>query len=270
MALTHRGRLRKALAQPFPESWREVLAQNVAHWRVLDDGERERLEGLVRLLLFDKLWEASNGFELTDEIRVVISGMACLLILGLDYDYYHRVTSIIVCPTTIVLEGDRHLGGGLYTDEPQPIIGEARFDGPVLIAWDQARAQGRHPDRGRNVVYHEFAHKLDMLGGSVDGTPPLESHAEYERWVRVCNAEYASLRNGTSGTLLDPYGAVSTGEFFAVVTEVFFDRPLQLEEEKQALYSVLRDFYRQDPASRERRAAPAMGGADGRVESGAG
>jgi Mlc titration factor MtfA (ptsG expression regulator) len=256
MAFTRRGRRHKALAQPFPEAWRELLVANVAHWRVLDGQERERLEDLIRLLLVDKLWEASNGFELTDEIRVVISAMASLLILGLDYDYYHRVTSIIVCPTTVVVEGDRHVGGGLYSDEPQPIIGQARFDGPVLIAWDQAHAQARDPDRGHNVVYHEFAHKLDMLGGSVDGTPPLASHAEYDRWVAVCNAEYTSLRNGTSGSLLDPYGAVNTGEFFAVATEVFFDRPTQLEQEKPELYAVLRDFYRQDPAFRERRAVP--------------
>jgi Mlc titration factor MtfA (ptsG expression regulator) len=253
MALTRRGRLRKALAQPFPEAWRDLLDDSVAHWRVLAGHERERVEGLIRLLLVDKLWEASSGFELTDEIRVVISAMAGLLILGLDYDYYHRVTSIIVSPTTVVLEGDRHVGGGLYTDEPDPIIGQARFDGPVLIAWDAARAQARDPEGGHNVVYHEFAHKLDMLGGSVDGTPPLESHAAYERWVRVCNAEFVALRDGTGGDLLDPYGAVNTGEFFAVVTEVFFDRPVQLEQEKPELYAVLRDFYRQDPAARERR-----------------
>jgi len=251
---TNSGRRRRALAQPFPEAWREMLAQNVAHWRLLDHQERGRLEDLVRLLLVDKLWEASRGFELTDEIRVVISAMAGLLILGLDYDYYHRVTSIIVAPTTVVLAGERSVGEGLYSDEPEPIIGQARYDGPVLIAWDSARAQARDPDHGHNVVYHEFAHKLDMLGGSFDGTPPLDSRAQYERWVRVCNAEYASLREGTSGDLLDPYGAVNTGEFFAVVTEVFFDKPLQLEREKPELYAVLHDFYRQDPASRERRA----------------
>jgi len=254
MALTRRGRRRQALAQPFPQTWRDLLASNVTHWSMLDGQERERLEDLIRLLLVDKLWEASHGFELTEDIRVVISAMACLLILGLDYDYYHRVTSIIVSPTTVVLEGDRHVGGGIFSDEPEAIIGQARFDGPVLIAWDSARAQARDPDHGHNVVYHEFAHKLDMLGGTVDGTPPLESHAEYERWVTVCNAEYTSLRNGTGGSLLDPYGAVNTGEFFAVVTEVFFDRPVELEEEKPALYSVLQGFYRQDPASRERRA----------------
>jgi len=256
------SRRRRALAQPFPERWRELLCQRMIHWRLLDPGERTRLEQLIRLLLVDKYWEATSGFALTEEIRVLVAAMACLLILGLDYDYYHRVTTIIVAPSTVVLEGSRPVGDGLYTDDPLPIIGQARSDGPVLIAWDAASGQARDPERGHNVVYHEFAHKLDMLSGTIDGTPPLESSAQVRRWAEVCNTEYLRLRRGESGLLLDAYGGINPGEFFAVATEVFFDQPLRLETEKPELYEVLRDFYRQDPAARERRAgkAPAEAG----------
>ena len=254
MPFTRRGRRRQALARPFPAEWRDLLAAGISHWRLLDSAERDRLETLIRTILVDKYWEATRAFTLTDEIRVVIAGLASLLILGLDYDYYHRVTSIIVSPSTMSLTGDRPAGGGLYTDEPLSIIGQSRHDGPVLIAWDVARNQARDPHRGHNVVFHEFAHKLDMLAGTVDGTPPLGSAEEFQRWVQVCGAEYELLRHGGDGGLLDPYGAVSPGEFFAVITEVFFDRPIDVEREKPALYAVLRDFYRQDPAGRERRA----------------
>ena len=259
MALTRRGRRRQALTRPFPSAWRDLLVNRMAHWRLLDGTERERLEQLIRIILVDKYWEAAHGFELTDEIRVTISAMACLLILELDYDYYHRVTSIIVSPTTMIHEGERRLDGGLSTDEPLPIIGLARHDGPVVIAWDAAQAHARNPHAGHNVVYHEFAHKLDMLDGSVNGTPPLESAGEYRRWVDVGDAEFRLLRQGRAGELLDPYGAVGPGEFFAVVTEVFFDRPIELELQKPQLYAMLRDFYRQDPASRERRAGGWLG-----------
>ncbi|MGA8016400.1 MAG: M90 family metallopeptidase [Candidatus Dormiibacterota bacterium] len=256
MALTRRGRRRQALARPFPEEWRRLLGENMAHWGMLDPAERRRLEDLIRIILVDKYWEATSGFALTEEIRALIAAMASLLVLGLDYDYYHRVTSIIVAPSTVTLEGARPVGEGVYTDSPEAIIGQARYDGPVLIAWDAALGNARQPERGHNVVYHEFAHKLDMLGGSVDGTPPLESRAEHRRWVEVCQAEYDRLRQGDGGDLLDPYGAVNPGEFFAVITEVFFDRPLAMEAEKPELYAVLRDFYRQDPADRERRHGP--------------
>lgn len=254
MPFTRRGLRRQALSRPFPEEWRDLMAAGVSHWQMLDSGERGRLENLIRILLVDKYWEATNGFILTDEIRVVIAALASLLVLGLDYDYYHRVTSIIVSPSWMTIEGDRPAGNGLYTDEPLSIIGQARHDGPVLIAWDVARNQARDPRRGHNVVFHEFAHKLDMLSGTVDGAPPLESSQQFQQWVRVCNSEYELLRHGGDGGLLDPYGAVSPGEFFAVITEVFFDRPIDVERQKPALYAVLRDFYRQDPAARERRA----------------
>ena len=253
MAFTRRQRRREALARPFPDAWRDLLARNVAHWGMLDAAERTRLEELIRIILVDKDWEAANGFALTDEIRLIISAMACLLILGLDYDYYHGVTSIIVTPTTMVREGDRHVGGGLYTDEPERLIGLAQYNGPVVIAWDAAAAQARDPHGGHNVVYHEFAHKLDMLDGTVDGTPPLGSPEQYRRWAEVGHAEYSLLRAGRGGDLLDPYGGVDSGEFFAVVTEVFFDRPIAMEGEKPRLYAMLRDFYQQDPAARERR-----------------
>ena len=147
------------------------------------------------------------------------------------------------------LTGER--GGpisGTRTNAPLPVLGVAHYEGPVIIAWDSARAGARHPERGHNVVYHEFAHKIDMLDGLVDGTPPLERDEERTRWIEVCTAEYQALRNGTDDGFLDGYAAVNPGEFFAVVTEVFFDLPREMEAAKPDLYGVLRDFYRQDPA----------------------
>ena len=105
------------------------------------------------------------------------------------------------------------------------------------------------------MVLHEFAHKMDMLDGVVDGTPLLPNQAALDRWVAVCAAEFELLRRGEAGPLLDDYGATDPGEFFAVVTEVFFDRPVDLRDGKPQLYEVLAGFYRQDPAARESRGA---------------
>ncbi len=237
-----------------PESWRDLTAATVAHWAVLDDGERDRLGDLMAQVV-ERRWEAANGFALTDEIRVVIAAQAALLVLGLDIDCYRDVTAIIVHPTTVTLRGERAgPARGVVTDEPLPIVGQAQSRrGPVVIAWDAARAGARHPERGYNVVLHEFAHKLDMLDGTVDGTPPLPDRAARQRWIDVCTAEYDLLRAGEGGTVLRAYAGVNPGEFFAVATEVFFDRPVQLLAEKSALYEVLSAFYRQDPAARARR-----------------
>ncbi|MET0158824.1 MAG: M90 family metallopeptidase, partial [Acidimicrobiales bacterium] len=108
----------------------------------------------------------------------------------------------------------------------------------------------RLPTRGHNVVFHEFAHKLDMLDGIVDGTPPLPDQATVDQWVAVCTSEYEALRAGTAGPLLRPYAGTNPAEFFAVATEVFFVQPVELQAEKPDLYAVLSGFYRQDPAAR--------------------
>ncbi len=223
----------------------------MVHWRLLDDDESALLEAITVHLLDHKRWEAANGFALTETMRVLIAAQAALLGLGLGIDAYRNVKTVLVHPTTQVLRGQRAgPATGVVTDSPMPILGQTKFAGPVSIAWDEATDNARHPERGHNVVYHEFAHKLDLLDGMIDGTPPLETKEEVERWVDVCTREYEALGNGRGGHLLRDYAAVNTGEFFAVATEVFFDLPVRMRREKRDLYEVLADFYRQDPAAR--------------------
>ena len=252
-------RRKRLLETPFPDEWTRVLERNMVHFGYLDAGERRRLCELVQLFIAEKHWEGCNGLVLTDEIQVTIAGQACLLVLELDHVLYANVETILVYPSTFV---PRRVEGSIFAlpgiEAPMmPLLGEAHRRGPVILTWDSVRRSGRHPELGHNVVYHEFAHKLDMLDGAVDGVPPLRNKDEYERWNRVCKAEYERLRAlsdaGREG-VLDPYGSTDEGEFFAVVTEAFFDAPLDLADEHPALYEVLAAFYQQDTAARQRRA----------------
>ena len=227
----------------------------MVHVSLLDDVERSRLENITLALIAGKRWESSRGFELTAEIMVTVAAQAALLVLNLDYAMYDTVGTILVHPSSQTLHGQRQTHvSGVVSDGPFPVLGSASFNGPVVIAWDAALHAARHPERGHNVVYHEFAHKLDMTNGIINGTPRLTDTAEMSRWVEVCSAEYHALRAGSGGTLLRDYAGVNPGEFFAVATEIFFDHPIDLLDEKPSLYGVLSDFYRQDPAARERAA----------------
>jgi MtfA peptidase len=251
-----RWRKRRALDRAlFPEDWTAFMSAAVAQWPYLNAGEREQLEDDARSLIVEKTWEAARGFTLTDEVRVMIAAQAALLVLGLDdIDPYRNVRTIIVHASTVTLHGERAGPAGTVASGPFPVLGMAQYQGPIIIAWDEALANARHPERGHNVVYHEFAHKLDMLDGLVDGTPPLHSPEAMQQWVDVCTREYTLLQQGENDPILDSYGAVSTGEFFAVVTELFFDTPVELEAAKPELYGILRDYYCQDPAARVRSA----------------
>jgi Mlc titration factor MtfA (ptsG expression regulator) len=236
-----------------PADWEQIAVRRVAYWNLLSPTERQRLAELAAHLVESKRWEAARGFTLTDEVIVTIAVQAGVLGLGLDETYFGKVGPIIVHPTSFAIPGPRASSiHGMFADGSPPLNGEAHHDrGPMLLAWDQVRFGARHRGRGRNVVLHEFAHKIDMLDGTVDGTPPLPDQASLDRWISVCEAELALMRSDDGGSLLDDYASTDPGEFFAVATEVFFDRPVDLRTEKRELYDVLAGFYRQDPAARE-------------------
>jgi Mlc titration factor MtfA (ptsG expression regulator) len=249
---------RQIVECPFPESWNAILERNVAHWKFLDDAERVHLRSLIQVFVAEKQWDGCGGLALTDEIQVTIAGLACLLLLGLDHMLYSNVRTICVYPSTVVAPGERSADSYAITiQEPAvPIYGQSILRGPVVLVWEPVLRGALHPERGHNVVYHEFAHKLDMLDGCINGTPPLADRTRYQRWVEVCTREYNVLRRCASKgkrTLVDTYGATNPGEFFAVITECFFDKPLQMRRQHLELYSLLQEFYRQDPAAREAR-----------------
>lgn len=249
-------RRKKILATPFPEDWVRHIQNNIQYYRYLNNDEKKRLQNLIQIFISEKNWVGCNNLKLTDEIRVTIAAYACLLILALPNNYYRNVESIYVYPTTIFSPESPTGFFEVRTTpvrHPFPILGEAHHRGPVILVWDAVKSETRHPEHGHNVVYHEFAHKLDMLDGSADGTPPLTSHQEYQRWSEICSKEYLELCDEVEQgkpTFLDSYAATSETEFFAVVTEYFFSTPESMKHNHPKLYQVLQDFYRQDPAQK--------------------
>lgn len=261
--LTERRR-KRILEAPFPPAWRATLERNMSHFAYLPVDEADRLCQLVQLFVAEKHWVGAGGLELTDEIRVTIAGQACLLVLGLPHELYANVETIIVYPSMVrpVRVDEPFFAAPRVVREVMPVLGEAHERGPVILTWDAVQRGGRNPSLAPNVVYHEFAHKLDMLDGAVDGVPPIADREQYQRWVDVCTRELERLRAADDRgeeLLLDPYALGDPGEFFAVVTEAFFDVPVELEAGHPELYDVLRNFYRQDPAERLRRHAAGSG-----------
>jgi Mlc titration factor MtfA (ptsG expression regulator) len=233
----------------FDPSWEGALHEQFEHWSLLDVDEATRMRALVARFVHRTRWEAARGFELTEDVKVLIAAQASLLLLGLDIDEYPDVSSVIVHRSTVRLRGQHPTGGGIWSSAPRLLSGQAHHRGPVVLSWAAVRRGARAPDRGQNVVYHEFAHRLDMLDGIIDGTPPLDDPDARQRWVEVCTAAYDSVRAAGS-PVLRPYAGTNPAEFFAVATEVFFNRPVQLFEHEPDLYAELQSFYRQDPAAR--------------------
>jgi Mlc titration factor MtfA (ptsG expression regulator) len=250
-----RRRRRKLVAAPFPPEWLAFLDANVAHYRLLTDAERAKLRDDLRVLIAEKEWEGCRGQEITDEVKVTVAGQASLLLLGLRDNYFDRMSTILIYPSGYRTPRTEVLGDGVVLEGEQPVDGEAHYRGPVILSWAEVLAEGRDPSLGHNLVLHEFAHQLDMQDGEVNGTPRLRDAELDRRWQKVMAVEYerliADVDEGLP-TLLDDYGATSPGEFFAVATECFFTRPVELRRRHRALYRLFCDYYRQDPAGRVR------------------
>ena len=239
------------LAEPFPADWLPYLQANVPVYSRLPDTQQRKLRDTTRILVAEKEWEGVQGQALTDEIKVTIAGHAAWLVLGFDEDYYPNIETVIVYPQGFVVPPRPvDTRGPLAEEEPAPASGMAALPGPVIISWSYVQENLAARD-GQNVVLHEFAHKLDMRDGTADGAPYLETDALIETWSRVMSAEYQSLVERTQAgqrDVLNPYGATNAAEFFAVATESFFESGRELQATHPALYAVLRDYYRQDPA----------------------
>src|SRR5262249_27118121 len=147
-------------------------------------------------------------------------------------DPFRDVTSVILHAGTIVsrdtVAGPVH---GVVSDSPRYLAGQAGHGrGPIVLDWRTAQVEIANPDGGVNVVYHEFAHKLDQLDGFFDGMPPLGSADGRARWEQTMGTNFRRLRRRGGDPLVRFYAATNEAEYFAVTSELFFTVPARLRQ----------------------------------------
>jgi Mlc titration factor MtfA (ptsG expression regulator) len=244
-------RRRNITAKPFPAAWRSIITRNVPIFQRLPRADQIELLGNVQVFLAEKRFEGCGGLEITDEIRVTIATQACLLLLHRTTDYYPHLTSILVYRSSYLAHEVRPVETHVWSEGDEPRLGHTgRRLGSLVLAWDDVRRSTANSSDGRNLVLHEFAHQLDFEDYTTDGAPALATKAEYQSWARVMNREFAALRAAAEAgmpTVLDIYGAENPAEFFAVVTEAFFEGPRALRARHPELYAEFARFFRQDP-----------------------
>jgi len=251
--------LRRAdvVSAPFPGAWRQELSRTVPLWSAMSDEEHTKLEKLVQIFLSEKTFEGAGGLELTDAMRATIAARACLLVLhrvDLDDPLYPELASIVVYPDAYRAKGVRRGLGGAAIIQDEARLGESSAQGVVVLSWEAVREGSSSSRDGRDVVLHEFAHQLDAEDGAMDGAPALQGRGSYAAWAHALKPEYdalvAATERGQPSDIRD-YGAKNPAEFFAVVTEAFFEKPAQLRARHPELYAQLVAFYAMDPAGAE-------------------
>ncbi len=252
--LFRRRRLRHQaiVGRPFPDDWLRFTQRSLPFYRRLPAEHRRALREGIQIFIAEKEFLGIGHLEITDQIKVTIAASACLLVVGIpELGVFPRLGEVIVHPHDFGDVVEAVGPDGRRYRIHQTRAGEAWRRGPVVLAWDSVRRSVARPCDGYNVLFHEFAHVLDMQAGIADGSPPLGSKQRQATWSRVFEAEYQAFREeGRRGrlTFLDPYGASNPAEFFAVVTEHFFEQPQELKARHRQLYDQLKGFYCQDPA----------------------
>jgi MtfA peptidase len=245
-----RWRLRRALARPLDARQLGIIERNVTQYRGMPAPLREQLQDLVKRFLHEKTFVGCAGLEVTEEMRVTIAAQACLLLLNRTTEVYPGLHAVLVYPGAFLVPRKQVDAGGVVTEERQDLLGESWGDGRVILSWEHVRRAGHDPEGAQNVVLHEFAHQLDSESGSTNGAPVLGSAERYKRWSETLARDFAQLQRDTwwgYRDVLDPYGASSPAEFFAVATESFFEQPHALAARHPDLYAEFERYFRVDP-----------------------
>ncbi len=244
-----RARVRR---QPFPLAWREVLRQRMPAFRTLPADLQLQLKKQAQVLLSEVPFIGCNGLVVTSEMRVLVAAQAALLLLNRRSASFRNLRQVLLYPEPFIVARAVPNGLGLTDETRRVLSGESWQQGQVVLSWPDVLAGAAVPDDGHNVVIHEFAHQLDQETGSANGAPYVQGRSARVRWAATMQAEFEALQQrlaqGRPG-LIDAYGATDPAEFFAVTSELFFERPQALAAAHPQLFRELAGCYRTNPLS---------------------
>ncbi|WP_324678456.1 zinc-dependent peptidase [Hymenobacter sp. GOD-10R] len=247
--VTRESRVRAAaLAQDFPAAWRQVLTERVAFYLSLSKNEKQRFERAVQVFLAETRITGVQ-VEVEDTTRVLVAASAIIPVFGFPEWQYANLGEVLIVPDAWKQEKDPN-------KEVAPLDGTLlgsvqNFQNQHYMRLSKASLEQGFRDAmdKQNVGIHEFAHLLDQADGVIDGVPKLALPPELlQPWAEVMQREIQAIRDGKSE--INPYGATNEAEFFAVVTEYFFEKPEKLQENHPELYQLLSRALRQNPKKR--------------------
>ena len=253
--------LRRAFAPSEPDlpevpaaQWARIEAR-LPFLDFLDPVDRPTLRELARRFVATKEFHGAHDTALSDDMLLEIALQACLPVLRLGLDWYDDWVGVVVYPGDFIVPRRVTDDAGVVHEYEDTLVGEAWEGGPVLLSWQPESLAAD----GINVVIHEFAHKLDMRNGEADGLPPLHAGMSVQRWAHIWSTAYERFCADVDAGLdtgIDPYAAESPAEFFAVMSECFFEIPDLIQQTWPDLYEQLAQFYRLDLAPRARALFP--------------
>ena len=237
----------KLPAEAFPIEWRIILKRDVSFYNSLSEEEKNRFEYKVQEFLLNcRITGIETSVDTTDKVLVASSAIIPIFNFG-DWKY-SNIHEVLLYPAEFnakfETEGsDRNISG---------MVGNGYMEGIMTLSQEALKHGFKNESDKRNTAIHEFVHLIDKTDGSIDGIPSLLLEKQYSiPWLDLINKKIDEIYDGESD--INPYGGTNRAEFFAVVSEYFFERPKLLERNHPDLYNLLERIFKQDMSSRSLR-----------------
>jgi Mlc titration factor MtfA (ptsG expression regulator) len=249
--LVHAGLIRKLrrrrriLAQPFPTEWEAILQREVVFFRALEPEERKRFRRELQVFLGEKRITGIK-MELDTTTRVLAAASAVIPIFGFPEWEWDQISEILVYPDRFDEDFAFESGTQRHT---LGMVGTGPLNRLMILSKPDLLAGFRNPADKRHVGFHEFAHLVDKSDGTIDGLPRVGLEREaIGPWIDLVRRKMEEMRRGDSD--INPYGLTNETEFFAVITEYFFERPGVMERKHPELFAMLSRVFNQNLGER--------------------
>lgn len=222
----------------------DQLSKHVHFYQELNAEDKRKFEDKIAVFLSYVRIEGID-LEVNALDRVLVASSAIIPVFGFEDWKYKNLSSVLLYPDTFnkdfQFEGsERNILG---------MVGEGYMNGQMILSRSALLHGFSNVVDKENTAIHEFVHLLDKSDGATDGVPDnLMKHEYTVPWIKMIHQEMQQIEKGKSD--INPYAITNEAEFFAVVSEYFFENPKRLKAKHPELYQILSDTFLQDLASK--------------------
>ncbi len=219
--------------------FRILLKENISFYSTLDKSQKKLFEQKVKEFLG---YVGIEGIETeVDEIdRLLIAASAIIPVFYFSKYKYFNLRSVLLYPGTFNQE--EFLAGG-YERNTLGMVGTGPMQGSMILSKQALHYGFQNKNQAHNTGIHEFVHLMDKEDGEVDGLPETLMPKELQQqWMELVNTNIQKILNGESD--ISSYATTKRGEFFAVVSEYFFNNPDQFKKKHPELFGILSIIYK--------------------------
>ena len=227
-------------ASTFLPAWRIILTENVAFYNSLDETGKGQFESDI-LHFLERIRITGIDTTIDDTDRILVASSAVIPIFAFPNWRYTTISEVLLYPNAFnanfeTAGQERRIMG---------MVGDGPMNGTMILSKQALRTGFSNDTDKHNTAIHEFIHLIDKMDGATDGVPDNLLDKKYVLpWVDMIRKEIQLIKKGKSD--INPYGATSQTEFFAVAGEYFFERPEQLKENHAELYELMTHVFHQD------------------------